>query len=321
MAGNRNALIELQRALPRTGSAAAYITAAGVVAVATLIKFPLDDLTGEALPPFITYYPAVVLAALCGGLRVGFVTAAATLLLAWFLWLSQLDSVAIIGAHTTLTLVIYGVGSAMLVWVVGLARLTLDEVAANEADRAVRARESVHRIKNLIAVVQALTAKVARETHTAEQFRHVLSQRLEALGTAQNVLIREDWGDVQLKEVVSGALAPFLPNPGLRLEAGPEIVVPARYVNGLCLALYELCTNAMKYGALANGEGPVTLSWGCENSHCVLEWREARHGDASIENSGFGSMLIKQALSRDPRTRVDYEFSPREVVAVFRWPS
>ena len=321
MAENRNALMGVQRALPRAGSIGAYVTAAVTVTVATLIKFSLDEWAGEPLPPFITYYPALVIAALCGGLRVGFTTAAATLLLAWYIWLPNTFSFEIAGARTPLTLGIFAASSALLAWVVGVARLTLDEVAANEAERSMSARESVHRIKNLIAVVQALNAKIAREVETPDEFREVLRQRLDALGAAQNALIREDWNDVQLSELIRGALAPFLPNPGLAVKEGPAVVVPARFVNGLCLALYELCTNAMKYGALANGEGPVALTWRCESGTCVLEWREARKGRAPVENSGFGSMLIKTALSRDPNTRVEYEFRTSEVVAIFRWPS
>jgi two-component sensor histidine kinase len=322
VAGKRNALIELQRALPRVGSLAAYVAAAAIVAIATLIKFPLDEWAGEALPPYITFYPALVIASLCGGPRIGFLTAAATLLLAWYLWLPVQYSFIIAGARTPLTLGIYAVSSTMLAWVVGLARLTLDEVVANEAERSLSARESVHRIKNLIAVVQALAGKIAKEVTTPEQFKQVLAQRLDALGAAQNVLIKEDWSDVELDQLIRGALAPFLPNPGLKLQPGPTVNVPARYVNGLCLALYELSTNAMKYGALADGHGPVTLSWRCEEADCVLEWRETRRdGAAPIENSGFGSMLVKSALSRDPNTRVDYEFTPNEVIAIFRWPT
>jgi two-component sensor histidine kinase len=321
VAGNRNALVEVQRALPRAGGVAAFATAAFIIAVATFIKFPLDEWAGEPLPPFITYYPALVLAALCGGLRVGFLSAAATLLLAWFIWLPEPYSFVISGARTPLTLGIFAISSSLLAWTVGLARLTLDEVAANEADRSRSARESVHRIKNLVAVVQALNAKISREVNTPEEFRDVLSKRLEALGAAQDALIREDWNDVQVSELIKGALAPFLPNPGLVLRPGPDVVVPARYVNGLCLALYELCTNAMKYGPLANGRGPVTLSWRSDNGYCVLEWRETRKNGGGVENSGFGTMLIKTALSRDTKTRVDYEFTPTEVVAVFRWPS
>lgn len=321
VARDSNALVGLQRALPRADGVGAYLSAAGIVAFATLIKFPLDAWAGEPLPPYITFYPALVLASLWGGPRVGFATATITLLLAWYLWLPVQFSFVLTGARTPLTLGIYAVSAFLLAWVVGLARLTLDQVAANEAERALSARESVHRIKNLVAVVQALTSKISREVQTTEEFRDVLVKRLEALGAAQNVLVRRDWSDVQLQDVVSGSLAPFLPNPGLQVHPGPPVVVPARYVNGLCMALYELCTNAMKYGALANGEGPVALSWRRENGNCHMEWREARNSKAREESSGFGSQLIKMALSNDPDSQVRYEFTPAEVIATFRWPT
>jgi two-component sensor histidine kinase len=321
VARDSNALVGLQRALPRTNSLGAYFAAAVVVAGATLIRFPLDDLAGEPLPPYITFYPALVIASLCGGPRIGFLTAAATLLLAWYLWLPVPYSFVIAGARTPLTLGIYAVSSSLLAWVAGLARLMVDQIAANEAERALSARESVHRIKNLIAVVQAMTSKIAREAKTPEEFKEVMSKRLEALGAAQNVLVREDWNDVDLRQMIESALAPFLPNPALTLKPGPDVFVPARYVNGLCLALYELSTNAMKYGALADGDGPVSLSWRHEGGACALEWCETRRSGGAADNSGFGSVLIKSALSNAPGTHVDYVFTPREVAAVFRWPA
>ncbi len=321
MAPQRNVLVGLQHALPRIGSLGAYAAAVAIVVGATLLKFFLDTLAGEAMPPYITYFPALVLASLCGGPRVGLVTAAATLAFAWYFWLPVQGSFVISGARTPLTLGFYAVSAALLAWVIGMARLTLDEVAANEAERALSARESVHRIKNLIAIVQALSGKIAREVSTPAEFRELLGRRLDALATAQNVLIRQDWNDVQLREIIEGSLAPFLPNPGLKLKPGPPVIVPARHVNGLCLALYELCTNAMKYGALANGEGPVVLEWRCETGFCVLEWHEGRKMHAQEETSGFGSVLIKSALSHDPKASVDYEFTPAEVTATFRWPS
>lgn len=319
-AADHNALVDLQRALPRPGSLGAYAAAIAIVLAATLIKFPLDRWAGEPLPPYITFYPALVIASLCGGPRVGLLTAAATLLLAWFIWLPVQYSFTIAGSGTPLALAIYAVSATLLAWVIGLARLILDQVVANEAERTVSAKESVHRIKNLIAIVQALAGKISREVNTPEEYRDLLIKRLEALGVAQNVLIRQDWSDVKIDDLITGALAPFLPNPGLSVRPGPDIIVPARYVNGLCLALYELSTNAMKYGALSNGEGPVTLSWRCETGVCLLEWREMRRNSASAESSGFGTMLIKSALARDNDTRVDYEFTPSEVVAVFKWP-
>lgn len=319
VASDRDALVGLQRALPRADSFAAYLTAAGIVAVATIIKFPLDAWAGETLPPYITFYPAVVLASLCAGPRVGALTAAATLLLAWFFWAPVAGSFVIAGTGTPLALGIYALMSLLLAWIVGLARRTLDQVVADEAERALSARESVHRIKNLIAVIQALTHKISKEVQSTDQFRDLLTKRLEALGTAQDALIRRDWSDVGMQEVINGALAPFLPNPGLTVTPGPAVVVPARHVNGLCLALYELCTNAMKYGALADGGGRVSLTWRCENGACILEWREARKGQGGEEKSGFGSQLIKTALASDPDSRVNYEFTPSAVIASFRW--
>jgi len=321
LGGRRDALVGLQRALPRVDGLSAWAAAACIIGLATLLKFVLDEFAGGPLPPYITYYPAVVLSALAGGLRIGLVTAATTIVLAWYIWLPNPLSFAVTGAATALTIGIYAANSFMLATVVGFARLSLDRLAANEAQRARNAAESVHRIKNLIAVVQALAVKIAREVKTPEEFREVFARRLEALAIAQNVLVREDWNDVSLKEVIQGTLAPFLPNPGLKVDGGPEVVVPAQHVNGLSLALYELSTNAMKYGALANGEGPVVLSWRCADGKCELEWREGRRAAAPVESSGFGSVLIKTALSNAPDTHVEYEFTPTEVVAVFRWPA
>jgi two-component sensor histidine kinase len=315
-----NGFLALHRALPAVDSVPAYAAAFAVIAFTAIIRPAIDAWAGEALPAFITFYPAVVIAALCGGPRVATLGAIAAVLLAWYFWIAPFNSFDIPDTRTGLTVGIFTFNSLLLAWIVGIARLMLDSAAAGEAERALAARESVHRTKNVIAIVHALTSKIANEATTVDEFRQILSKRLAALSVAQNALVREDWNDVHLNGMIEDAIAPFLPNPGLTLERGPDVEVPARYVSGLCLALYELCTNAIKYGALANGKGPATLGWRTENNTCVLEWTETRHGGGQVENSGFGTMLIKTALSRDPNTRVDYEFTPTQVIAVFRWP-
>jgi two-component sensor histidine kinase len=313
-------LIGLQRVLPRTGSAASYVAAAVAVAIGTLLMALLEWGVGEP-PPYLTLYPAVVVAALVGGWRVGLAAAAVTLLTAWYFWVPTLNSFAVAGVRSGLVLATYAVTATFLVLVVGLARHSLDRAAASETERANAARESVHRIKNLIAVVQAISQKVARESGTIADYRDTLKSRLAALDIAQNVLVRRDWQDVHLNEIIHSALAPFLPNPGLSVRAGPDVMVPARHVGGLSMALYELCTNAMKYGALAEGRGPVVLTWRNDGDDCVLEWRETLAHGAKVERSGFGTTLIQIALSREPNTAVDYEITPLEVTAMFRWPA
>lgn len=315
----RDGFLALHRALPAVDSVASYAAAVALIALTALIRPALDAWAGEALPPFITFYPAVVVSALLGGPRVGSIAALGAFFLAWYFWIPELNSFAIRDARAALTLGIFAFNALLLAWTVGLARLMLDSAAAGEAERTLAARESVHRTKNLIAVVHALTTKIANEAQSVDEFRAILSKRLAALSVAQNTLVREDWSDVKVGAMIDDAIAPFLPNPGLKLERGPDIEVPARYVNGLCLALYELCTNAMKYGALADGSGPVTLSWRSEDGACILEWVETRSGGASVETSGFGTVLIKTALSHEDGTRVDYEFTATQVIAIFRW--
>jgi two-component sensor histidine kinase len=146
---------------------------------------------------------------------------------------------------TATTVATYIVTSPLIALSAGAARLILDRAAATEAEQTTAARESVHRTKNLIAVVQALSAKVAREVNTVPEFTEIMDKRLQALSLAQNLLLRREWQDADLDEVLHTALAPFLPNPGLTVKRGENVLVPARYVRGLCMALYELCTNAM----------------------------------------------------------------------------
>jgi two-component sensor histidine kinase len=306
-------------ALPRVASPQAWAISAGIIIAATVLKLVLDSIAIEPVPPYVTFYPTVVGIAFLGGVRAGLAAAAATLLLAWYLFLPVENSFIIADRNTAMTLAIYAITATFLAVAVGFARLSLDGSIASEANRRKAARESVHRIKNLLAVVQAITNKVASEVNTVEQYRSVMTSRLSALSVAQDVLIRGDWKDVELGELVESALAPFLPNPGLHIDRGPPAIVSARHVSGLSMALYELCTNAMKYGALAAGRGPVALRWRCEGRDCILEWQEetpivAAHGES------LGTQLIRLALSRSPGTEVIYTVADNRVHAVFRWP-
>jgi two-component sensor histidine kinase len=287
------------------------LLAASLVLVGAVLKPLLELLGGEPLPPYITFYPAVVIAALGGGPVIGVACALTTLAIAWSFFQS-------VPSLSFPAVVIYACTSVFLGWVVGNARLAFDVAIASRTHQEYAARESVHRIKNLIAVVQAIIRKVFREVETTEQYRDILSERFRGLEIAQRILIEQDWQDMHLGTLIDSALAPFLPNPGLTLRRGPDATIPAECVRGLSLALYELCTNAMKYGALAEGRGPVLLSWKLDGGKVVLDWEEKtatnpRHID------GFGATLIRVAMAGDPDASVDYRVDPDGVHASFQW--
>lgn len=305
---------------PAVGSPAAWLVAGAMILAASAAMPLLTAVAGEPLPAFITLYPAVVAAALAGGPRTGLAAAVAALLIAWWFFLPQHGSLSFAGRGEAISLATFLATSLLLGWTVGRARLVIDAARASEARRGEAARESVHRIKNLLAVVQAISSKVYREADTKERYRELLTHRLAALSVAQDVLVREDWQDASLDAVVESALAPFLPNPGLTVQRGPEAVVPADHVRELCMALYELSTNAMKYGALAEGRGPVVLSWRVEGGEVVLDWDEETTVGAQADDS-FGTHLIRAAFAGDPKASVRYELGSTGVRARFRWPA
>ncbi len=305
---------------PRVGSPAAWLIAVLLILAGFFAKPLLESLIGGQLPPYITMYASVVIAALLGGPRIGLATAFVTVVLTWYFFLPHGDSFAVTNLQRVVTLGLYVGLSSFQAWIVGKARMAMDALAESEARRDRAARESVQRIKNLIAVVQAIAAKLARETQNTADYKAMLSNRLVALGSAQDVLVQSNWSDVELAHIIRSALAPFLPNPGLDVRYGPPVLVPARHVSGLNMALYELCTNSLKYGALADGKGPVVLSWGVDGDIVTLEWNEQTPSPVA-RDEGLGTQLIRYALGSEQECRVDYVIEETRVLAAFRWPS
>jgi two-component sensor histidine kinase len=315
-------LDRLQRVLPGPGGPAAIAAGVAVFAAAALLKVALDTAAGDNMPPFITFYPAIVLISLISGTRLGLISVAASLVVSSYFWIFPYGSFDIAGPVAVYSVVTFAFFGVLVSAIVGVTRELLDEHTAHEAERRRITRETVHRIKNLIAVVQAISTKVSRQANTFSDYNTKFASRLAALASAQDVLVKTEWEDVHVREIIDSALAPFRPNPALVVRAGPDIVLPARYVSGLSLALYELATNAMKYGALLARPGSVILTWQATENLGRLVWKEAP-AEAKRPvgaNVGFGSTLIQSAFSRASGTRVHYEVTDTGVTAQFEWP-
>ena len=309
-------LLSLRRRLPAIGSWQAYLFALGLLALGALLRAPFDASVNQRLPPFLTIYPMVVIASFAGGVRVGAVTAAAGGLLAWLLWAEPYGWR--IPPYAVITFVVYVLAVGITVAAAGLARHWFDAVAGREQERSREARETVHRLKNLIAVVQALAHKTAKQSPDLPSFLGAFDQRLGALAAAQDILVRAEFGASDINVVVSTALGPFLPNAQLDIAGGPSLVMPARAVSGISLALYELATNATKYGALSDDAGTIVVSWRKTGARATLEWRESA-SIAPRNRDGAGAAVIRGALNTLPGGRVRYEIDGG-VHCVFDWP-
>lgn len=324
MAANRRTELGRVRAwLPRTNSPLAYLVGASLILFGVLLRFPLDMAARQPLPPYITLYPMIVLASFVGGVRVGAASAIASGLAAWMLWISPERTWPPSPIQAATSLVYLGT-AALTVFISGMARALLDDVAASEEQRTRETRESVHRIKNLLAVIQSISSKISRDAKTIDEYRDRLRARLDSLATAQDLLLKRDWSAVTLKDIVQSALGAFLPNPRLETRPGPDVVVPSAAVTPISMALYELATNSMKYGALASPDGFVRLEWSIREGRCALEWREVGLAHLALGETGagggFGSTLIRSALSGVEDGSVRYDVRPQTVSCVFEWP-
>jgi two-component sensor histidine kinase len=183
-----------------------------------------------------------------------------------------------------------------------IAERTTELTAANER-LAVIGRETVHRNTNLLAVVGSLARETARRAPDLESFVESFSGRLQALSGATAALTGGPSGShASLGEVVRGQLAPVIETYAGRIAVdGPELEIGSIAAQQLALAVYELATNAVKYGALAASDGTVGLSWRVSGNELTLRWEErgavsSPDAEPPSRSGGFGTILVTRAI-------------------------
>ncbi|WQH01381.1 sensor histidine kinase [Rhodopseudomonas palustris] len=154
-----------------------------------------------------------------------------------------------------------------------------------------------HRIKNTLATVLAIVSQSLRGVTQAEHAREAIEGRLIALGKAHDLLLQERWSDADLGQIVRGAVTAFDDPRASRVTiAGPDVRLGSGAVIAIAMTLNELCTNAIKYGALSAAEGHVEITWTLDpaTQRMHLNWLERNGPPAAIPtHQGFGTRLIE----------------------------
>jgi len=171
-----------------------------------------------------------------------------------------------------------------------------------------------HRVKNMLSVVISLATQTLRRSATLQEFEGAFLGRVHALTAAYALLSRESWSHVQLEEIVSEEMGPFIAGDraNIRIE-GPAVSLDPRGALAFGMAIHELATNAAKYGALSVPEGNVSVTWTTERSadgdRVALDWIE-RNGPrvTEPERRGFGTTLIERGLTYDLSGEAKIEF-------------
>lgn len=192
----------------------------------------------------------------------------------------------------------------------------IDERKRFEQRQALLVRELHHRVRNTLAVVQALASATARTTTSIRDFNRSFSSRIAALAKTQTLLTEDYWQTAPLQEMLQCELQPFWgkKHERFRLE-GPEVNLSADLAIPLSMAIHELTANATRYGALSVRKGCVTVNWelvvaeGQRELH--LKWVEQNGPPVEQpEHSGFGSFLLERVLPAQCQARVNLSFDP-----------
>lgn len=180
-----------------------------------------------------------------------------------------------------------------------------------EAQRETLTRELDHRIKNLFATVQAIARQSLRGKGRDDAVEDFLG-RLAAMSTAHELLIDDRWQTASLAAVVRKGTRPFDDGTRSRIDvSGPELTVNSRTAMAVAMALHELCTNAVKYGALHEPSGRVSIRWHVDGDDLHFVWRETDGPPVTPpQGRGFGSTMIEQVLAQQVGGEVTQTFHP-----------
>lgn len=195
----------------------------------------------------------------------------------------------------------------------------VDQLRAAVKDRDLLIDELNHRVKNTLTTVQSIASQTLRNAPDLDHASNAIESRLIALSQVHNVLTNRSWADVGLHDIVAQAVEPYRSRGEDRIHVqGPSIQIPPRMALALAMALQELVTNAVKYGALSNDIGQIRVHWELNGASASkrlhLIWAETDGPPVRTPaRRGFGTRLIERSLAHDLDGDVRIEFAPTGV--------
>lgn len=184
--------------------------------------------------------------------------------------------------------------------------------------RLILQRELAHRLKNTLAIAQAIVAQTLKGSDSIDSAAERIGGRLSAMAAAQDILTETSWSGANISEVVENAVKPHVDNAERIRVSGPQVVISAHQALGLALALHELATNAVKYGALSVSEGRIAIDWVATPSGALrFEWRESGGPPAMFAGrKGFGSRLTERIVPAYFGGKATVRYEPTRVIYI-----
>ena len=211
----------------------------------------------------------------------------------------------------------------------GVVVTFVDVTERQEAERKWEARQQLllrelsHRVKNTLAVVQAIVTQTLRGAHASPELQEDVLARLQAISKSHDQLINGEWIGADLEGVAREQLEPYLTAAGARVRLkGPAVTLSSEAATPFGLLVHELATNAAKYGALSTAHGQVAVDWELidagQGRRVRLVWREQDGPRVQpAGRKGFGSYLIENGLAG---AQVQRDFRPDGLLCTVEFP-
>ena len=185
--------------------------------------------------------------------------------------------------------------------------------------------ELTHRVKNSLAVVQAIASQTLRGDISLPHARVAFSERLRVMARAHDLLVASNWSGTDLASVIEATIDPHQGGKSRFGVLGPYVGLRPQLAVTFSLALHELCTNAAKYGALSVPEGRVDITWTITGpaDNPRLWWQWAESGGPVVKaplRKGFGSSLIEKVLPMELLGEVNVSYHNTGVICLLQSP-
>jgi two-component sensor histidine kinase len=288
----------------RPRSAASLIFALVCVAIATLVRFALGVISPDSAV-FAPYYSATLVAALVGGGSAGVLATASGGIVAIWLFVPPDWNIAPFRLEQIVSLLLFATSSVVIIWAADSYRNLLQRLREEEATRTLLNHEMNHRIKNILANVQAI---LYQTLHDQKDIRDKTIARITSFVATNDALVRADWSGASFREILRNEFAPY--DLSRFHLTGEDVICPPEIAVLLALIVHELTTNAVKHGALSNAAGRVYLTWSKRKSTLCLKWAEYGGPKPSdFARQGFGTKLLLTSV-RQLNGTVAYESRP-----------
>lgn len=178
--------------------------------------------------------------------------------------------------------------------------LELASIERQKAEREVRflMRELAHRSKNQMTVITAMAKQTARSAEDLPSYVQSFERRIMGLARSTDLLLAHGRVGVELRELIEHHLAPFRPDAPERVTLeGPAVRLNPQAAQILGMAIHELSTNAVKYGAFGESDGALAINWTLTDTVLDLDWRETGVRTApQSTRKGFGTTVLKSMV-------------------------